>query len=81
MKLARKAGIILIIFSTLCWAAIPAMPFIPVSAALKLTFGSVLVIMGEIFFWLGAAILGKDIAKKYIGFLNPLRWIKKKRNN
>lgn len=34
--------------------------------------------LGEIFFWGGTVLVGKDIVKKYMQCINPIKWINNK---
>jgi hypothetical protein len=34
--------------------------------------------LGEIFFWGGTVLVGKDIVKKYMECINPIKWINNK---
>lgn len=62
----KKTGIIFIILSFFLWIFIPIIPFLSLSAAVKTGIVSGLFIGGEVFFWLGALLAGKDIVKKFI---------------
>jgi ABC-type transport system involved in cytochrome c biogenesis permease component len=62
----KKIGIIFIILSFVLWIFIPIIPFLSLSAAAKTGIVSGLFIGGEVFFWLGALLAGKDIVKKFI---------------
>jgi hypothetical protein len=62
----KKIGIIFIILSFVLWIFIPIIPFLSFSAAIKTAIVSGLFIGGEVFFWLGALLAGKDIVKKFI---------------
>jgi hypothetical protein len=62
----RKTGIVLIILSFVLWLLIPVIPFLKLSAGLKTAFVSGLFIGGEVFFWFGALLAGKDIVKNVI---------------
>jgi ABC-type transport system involved in cytochrome c biogenesis permease component len=62
----KKTGIIFIILSFVLWIFIPIIPFLSFSAATKTGIVSGLFIGGEVFFWLGALLAGKDIVKKFI---------------
>ena len=73
----KKLGFLLIALSILLYAGLLLVPFIPYSIGTKAAISSVLVILGEISFWVGGFILGKDIVAKYKKYFNPLRWFKK----
>lgn len=62
----KKIGIIFIVLSFVLWLLIPVIPFLSFSAGLKTAIVSGLFIGGEVFFWLGALLAGKDIVQKFI---------------
>ncbi|KZE68851.1 hypothetical protein AWM68_00830 [Fictibacillus phosphorivorans] len=62
----KKIGIIFIVLSFVLWLFIPVIPFLSFSAGLKTAIVSGLFIGGEVSFWLGALLAGKDIVKKFI---------------
>ena len=53
-------------------------PFLDVANKVKITATTVLIILGEITFWVGGFLLGKEILNKYKAYLNPKTWFKKK---
>ncbi|MBY6037764.1 transporter suffix domain-containing protein [Fictibacillus nanhaiensis] len=62
----KKAGIVLIVLSFVLWIFIPIVPFLSLSTGMKTAIVSGLFIAGEVTFWLGALLAGKDIVKKFI---------------
>lgn len=76
--MGKKLGIVLIIISFILWIFILGAPWLPMSTVLKASMVTILIILGEIFFWGGTVLVGKDIVKKYSQCLNPIEWIKKK---
>ncbi|MCM3720034.1 transporter suffix domain-containing protein [Fictibacillus phosphorivorans] len=62
----KKIGIVMIILSFVLWVFIPIIPFLTLSAAIKTGIVSGLIIGGEVLFWLGALLAGKDIVKNFI---------------
>jgi hypothetical protein len=75
----RKVGITLIISSFILYGGLLIVPLTPFSTSGKLTFSSILVVMGEITFWIGGIILGREVVGRYRKFLNPVNWYKRKR--
>ena len=73
-----KTGIALIGISTLLFLSILGVPFLDVANKVKITATTVLIILGEITFWVGGFLLGKEILNKYKAYLNPKTWFKKK---
>jgi hypothetical protein len=62
----KKVGIAFIVLSFVLWILIPVIPFLSLSGAVKTAIVSGLFIGGEVFFWLGALLAGKDIIKTFI---------------
>ena len=73
-----KTGIFLIILSTLLFTSLLAVPFLDVTGKTKITISTISVILGEITFWTGGILLGKELFTKYKSYLNPVNWFKKK---
>lgn len=73
-----KTGITLIILSTLLFASLLAVPFLDIAGKTKITLSTLAVILGEITFWVGGILLGKELFSKYKSYFNPFNWFKKK---
>jgi hypothetical protein len=73
-----KTGILLIILSTLLFTSLLAVPFLDVAGKTKITISTIAVILGEITFWTGSILLGKELLAKYKSYLNPKNWFKRK---
>lgn len=77
----QKIGLILIVASFLPWAAIAfVLPWLPVTAAQKTLLVPALLILAEIFFWLGLLLVGKEAAQRYKKYFNLgalWKWIKR----
>ncbi len=73
-----KAGIALIGISTLLFLSIAGIPFLDVTNKVKITITTILIVFGEVTFWVGGFLLGKELLNKYKGYLNPKIWFKKK---
>lgn len=76
--MSKKLGVALIIFSFAPWIVILGMPWLPVSSEIKASIITVCIALGELFFWGGTILVGKDIVQKYKNYFNPLNWFKKK---
>lgn len=72
-----KIGILLIVLSVIMFTIIFMSPFIPVDNKYKITIGTVSLILGEICFWVGGLLVGKDLFNKYKSKLNPKNWSNK----
>jgi hypothetical protein len=73
-----KTGIFLIVLSTLLFASLLVFPFLEIAGKTKITLSTIAVILGEIAFWTGGILLGKELFGKYKAYLNPANWFKKK---
>jgi hypothetical protein len=76
--MSKKLGVILIIISFILWIFILAAPFLEITTTLKAAIVGIFVVLGEIFFWGGTVLVGKDIVKKYMECINPIKWINNK---
>ncbi len=73
-----KTGIFLIILSTLLFTSLLAVPFLEVTGKTKITITTITIVLGEITFWVGGILLGKELFNKYKAYFNPMKWFKKK---
>jgi len=76
--LLKKIGILLIILSFVFYGLILLIPTLSVELKTKAIITTALVVVGEIAFWTGGIILGKEIVNKYRSYLNPKNWFKRK---
>jgi hypothetical protein len=73
-------AIILISISVVLFLLIFAMPFLPLSTARKGIYITALFIGGEITWWAGVALVGKQLISKYSKQLNPANWFRGKKD-
>ena len=64
--------------SVVIFLALFAVPFIQMDAKLKITLGTVLIVAGEVLFWLGTILIGKEVYEKFMVLLKSGEWLKKK---
>ena len=76
-----KTGVSLIVLSTLLFAALLLIPFLDIESKTKISLSTAAFILGEITFWVGGILLGKELFNKYKSYFNPLNWFKKKPNS
>lgn len=69
-----KIGIILILVSIVFFLSIPVIPFLDMGKGVKITVSTVLLVLGELTFWSGGLLLGKELFAKYKSYLNPKNW-------
>jgi len=72
-----KWGIVLLIICVLAFLAIPVIPFLSIGNGAKVTISAILFVIGEVTFWAGALLLGKELLSKYTSRLNPKNWFKR----
>lgn len=73
-----KLGILLMIVSVPAFLAIPLIPFLNMEGKTKITVSTTLLIIGEVLFWAGGLLVGKELFTKYKSYFNPKNWFKKK---
>ena len=59
-KLKFRLGIVLISVSVAFFLIIFAMPFIPMNLKVKVALTTTLVVVGEVSFWVGTLLIGKE---------------------
>lgn len=80
-KWQLKLGIILMIICIPFFLAIPLVPFSNFDTKTKVTISTVLLVIGEVLFWGGGLLVGKEIFTKYKAYFNPKNWFKKPETN
>jgi hypothetical protein len=73
-----KLGAILMIVSVPAFFAIPLIPFLDIEGKVKITLSTVSLVVGEVLFWSGGLLVGKELYSKYKSYFNPKNWFKKK---
>lgn len=69
-----KIGIALMLFSGVAFAIMLAIPFLNLSNEHKVIGSTAAFIAMEVLFWTGGLLVGKELFKKYKGYLNPKNW-------
>ena len=72
-----RVGLFLIIFCIPFFLFIPAIPFLDMEAKSKMILSTISLVIGEILFWGGGILLGKELFIKYKSYFNPKNWFKK----
>lgn len=78
-KLKFRLGIILISISVTFFLVIFALPFISMDLKFKLGLSTTLVVVGEVSFWVGTILIGKDVYLKFKEKLKSGEWLEKKK--
>lgn len=77
-KIQIKAGIFLMIFSGVFFAATLIIPLLALPAKTKVILATASFIMMEIVFWTGGLLVGKELFIRYKRQLNPVNWFNRK---
>lgn len=75
----RKIAVILIIASFILYGLAAVVPLLPLTLSQKAVVVPALIATGEIVWWVGLAIAGREVAAKYKKYLNPRTWFSCKR--
>jgi hypothetical protein len=75
-----KWGISLMVLASVLFLCIPVVPFLSVDGKTKITISTILFIAGEITFWGGGLLVGKELFTKYKSYFNPVHWFKKRQD-
>jgi hypothetical protein len=76
-----RAGIAILILSFSMTPMILLTPFLHVDAKTKIILTTTWIIIGNITFYGGGFLVGKEVFTKYKSYLNPRNWFKKKSKN
>ncbi len=76
-----KTGIFLMLFSGVFFAATLIIPFFDLPTKVKVAASTTSFVLMEVVFWLGGALVGKELFTRYKQKLNPRNWFKKKKGN
>lgn len=71
-----KIGISLLIVSLLSWLIPLIAPFTPFPTKVKAGIITGAIVFAELVFWIGVLLVGKEVAAKFRGYLNPKNWRK-----
>ena len=76
-----RLGIFLMILSAILFLCIPVVPFLDIDNKTKISISTILFILGEITFWGGGILVGKELFSKYKSYFNPKNWFKKNKED
>ena len=76
-----KLGLTFIILSAPIFLSLLLIPFLSIDGKAKITLTTITIIIGEIVFWAGGLLVGKELFSKYKSYMNPKNWFKKKSEN
>ena len=70
--------VFLVVVPGLLYAAVLGVPFLPLGTGTKIWLSASLVVAAEGTFVLSALVLGKEIASRHRGSLDPRTWVRKR---
>ncbi len=76
-NLKFKLGLFLILLSAIVFTSLLILPFLKIDIKAKITITIIIIVVGEILFWSGGVLVGKEIFSKFKSYLNPKNWLKK----
>jgi len=73
MRFSRiaKLGILLTIASVIPWLLLLVLPFLPLSLTERAITAAGLLVLAEVMFWVGAALAGHKVVRRFRQKLNP----------
>ncbi len=74
-----RLGLTLITISVIIFLTLFAIPFLGFDLKFKLSIATALAITGEISYWVGILLIGKEAWKRYKAFLKSGSWLEKKK--
>jgi hypothetical protein len=77
----RRAWILVIVLLVVpgaLYAAIPVVPFLPLTTAQKIGLSSGLVVVAEVIFWVAALLVGREAISRYRRYFDPRAWFRKR---
>ncbi len=75
--LQYKIGMSLIFSSIIFWIIPFGIPFLPLSSKIKVISITSSLVLAEVVFWIGAIMVGKEVAGKIRKYFTPKNWRKK----
>ena len=80
-KVKFRLGIILISISVVLFLIIFSLPFISLDTKVKIALTTTLIVVGEVSFWAGTILIGKEVYQKFMVMLKSGEWLKKKKED
>jgi hypothetical protein len=70
--------VVLLVIPGALYAAVPVVPFLPLTTAQKVGLSSGLVVVAEAVFWVAAFFVGREAISRYRRFFDPRAWFRKR---
>jgi len=74
----RYLGFALLALAFFTWVLVPVVLLLPLPAAQKGWATAGLLVAGEVAFWVSAVILGREVVRRYRGYLDPRRLFRRR---
>ncbi len=73
-----KLGVILIFGCIPFYLVLPFIPMLGISTGTKVVLTTSSIVVGEIMFWVGGFLVGKELFTRYKAYFNPRNWFRKR---
>jgi hypothetical protein len=73
-KKRARILVVLLVIPGAFYAAVPVVPFLPLTTAQKVGLSAGLVVAAEVVFWGAALFVGKEVISRYRRFFDPRTW-------
>jgi hypothetical protein len=73
-----RIGITLMVLSVPLFFFAPVVPFLDLEKKAKITLSTLSLVAGEVTFWSGGLLVGKELFTRYKAYFNPKNWFRKK---
>jgi hypothetical protein len=70
--------VVLLVIPGALYAAVPVVPFLPLTTAQKIGLSSALVVAAEAVFWVAALFVGKEVISRYRRLFDPRVWFRRR---
>ena len=80
-KWKLKLGLTLISVSVAIFLMLFALPFVSINTKVKIALTTAFIIGGEVMFWVGTLLIGKDVYLKFKAKLKSGEWLEKKKED
>jgi hypothetical protein len=70
--------VVLFVIPGALYAAVPVVPFLPLTTAQKIGLSSGLVVAAEAVFWIAALFVGREVISRYRRFFDPRAWFRRR---
>lgn len=74
-----RLGIFLMIFSGVFFGLLLVIPFLEFETKTKVKLSTISLVIGEIVFWSGGLLVGRELFVKYKAYINPVNWFRRKK--